>query len=91
MERSKENENNIEDVFDGLLYKRHFNSQGFFHGTTQDRLDKEIHLSFQLNTDGVAIFKSNKTSMWPVYLVINELHPKLRLVPVVPFRTCSAK
>ena len=26
-----------------------------------------------MNTDGVAIFKSSKVSMWPVYLLINEL------------------
>ena len=36
-------------------------------------LDKENSLSFAFNTDGVPLFKSSKVSMWPVYLMINEL------------------
>ena len=31
-----------------------------------------------LNTDGVAIFRSSKTSVWPVWLVINELPKGMR-------------
>lgn len=30
-------------------------------------------VSFAMNTDGVAIFKSSNVSMWPVYLLVNEL------------------
>lgn len=76
--RVKRNINNIEDILDGDVYRQHFNPEGYFHGTEEERYGKEVHLSFQLNTDGVSIFKSNKTSLWPIYLVINELHPKLR-------------
>ena len=36
-------------------------------------LDKENSLSFAFNTDGIPLFKSSKVSMWPVYLMINEL------------------
>ena len=30
---------------------------------------------FLCNTDGVAIFKSSKCSLWPIWIVINELPP----------------
>jgi hypothetical protein len=36
------------------------------------------NISFTLNTDGVPIFKSSKFSIWPVYLMINELPFKMR-------------
>ena len=31
-----------------------------------------------MNTDGVAVFKSSKKSLWPIWLVINELPPNER-------------
>ncbi|XP_071796299.1 uncharacterized protein [Asterias amurensis] len=73
--RSKKSQENIEDVFDGNLYKEHFDN-GFFRG--QPHHADEVHISMQLNTDGVSIFESSKFSVWPVFVVINELHPKLR-------------
>ena len=33
------------------------------------------NILFGLNTDGAAIFKSSKLSIWPVFLMINELPP----------------
>lgn len=54
----------ISDVYDGSIYKNLFN-KGF--------LNDPNSLSFGFNTDGVPIFKSSKVSMWPVYLLINEL------------------
>ena len=41
-----------------------------------------VNISLTLNTDGVAIFKSSKNSLWPVWLVINELPPTERYVHV---------
>lgn len=38
-------------------------------------MDKENNLSFAFNTDGVPLFKSSKVSMWPVYILVNELPP----------------
>mgnify|MGYP006940050713 CR=1 FL=1 len=35
------------------------------------------NLSFILNTDGVAMFKSGSQQLWPVYVIINELHPEV--------------
>lgn len=46
---------NIEDVFDGKLYKKHFDDRGFFHGTSSECMQDELHISLQVNTDGVAI------------------------------------
>ena len=80
MERTKKQNANIEDVFDGNLYKKHFNGRGFFHGTQDDCMQTELHLSFQVNTDGVAIFRSSKFSLWPIYFTINELPPDSRYV-----------
>lgn len=67
----------IDDVYDGSLYKEHFNKNGYFHGSLEDGLH-ELHLSMQINTDGVNIFKSSKFGVWPIYAVINELPPEHR-------------
>ncbi|XP_071478605.1 uncharacterized protein [Diadema antillarum] len=55
---------NLCDVYDGSIYKNLF--QGGI-------LNSPNNISFAMNTDGVSIFKSSKVSMWPVYLLINEL------------------
>ena len=61
---------NIEDVYDGFIYKQLTSNDG--------PLSKPCNVSFTLNTDGVPIFKSSKMSAWPVYLMINELPYKYR-------------
>ncbi|KAJ7370541.1 hypothetical protein OS493_031827, partial [Desmophyllum pertusum] len=75
VERRKKRKGNIEDVFDGKLYKKHFDDRGFFHGTPEDCMQDELHISLQVNTDGVAIFRSSKFSLWPIYFTVNELPP----------------
>lgn len=61
----QENEGNtIKDVYDGTNYREAFR-KGF--------LSDPNSISFSLNTDGVQIFKSSMVSMWPVYMLINEL------------------
>ena len=45
-------------------------------------LSQPTHISFQLNTDGVALFKSSKVNFWPVWLVISEL-PKARMLVII--------
>ena len=37
------------------------------------------NVSFLMNTDGVPVFKSSKVSIWPLYLVINELNYSKRM------------
>ena len=50
-------------------------------------------VSFTLNTDGVALYRSSKKSLWPVWLVINELPPSERYKPIytVHIRTSVCK
>lgn len=76
--RKKSHPDAIEDIQDGLLYRKHFGKDGYFKSTSNEKKRKEIHVSFQINTDGVAIFRSSKYSIWPVYLVVNELPPNSR-------------
>jgi hypothetical protein len=63
---------NIEDIYDGKIYK----SMSADGGPLSE--SHPYNISFTLNTDGVPIFKSSKFSIWPVYLMINELPFKLR-------------
>ena len=76
--RKKKCKHNIEDIFDGALYKNHFDSKGYFYGTSTAARRKEIHLSLMVNTDGVSIFRSSNFGLWPLYFVINELPPEKR-------------
>ncbi len=57
------------DVYDGSSYRKLYDN-GF--------LKEKNNISFAFNTDGVAIFKSSPVSMWPVYLLVNELPLKQR-------------
>lgn len=41
---------------------------------------RQFHLSLQVNTDGVAVFRSSKFSIWPVYFIVNELPPNCRYI-----------
>lgn len=62
--REKKRKNNVEDIYDGQLYKKL---------TNEGILSSPDNVSFLMNTDGVPVFKSSKVSIWPLYLVINEL------------------
>lgn len=55
----------LSDIYDGVLNKRLFQNYGV--------LTSPNYLSFSLNTDGAPLFKSSNISIWPVYLLINEL------------------
>lgn len=60
------------DVYDGDLYKSYYEKEG--------PLSKQENVSFTFNTDGAPVFKSSKISVWPLFLVINELPYKLRML-----------
>ena len=62
--RKKKVKDNIEDVYDGKLYKE-LSAKGV--------LSSGDNISFLMNTDGVPVFKSSKVSIWPLYYIINEL------------------
>ena len=59
----------LSDICDGQEYKRH---RLFF--------SRPGNVSFLLNTDGLALFHSSKKSLWPIWLVMNELPPNERYV-----------
>ncbi|KAE8738853.1 hypothetical protein FOCC_FOCC015657 [Frankliniella occidentalis] len=66
--RVKMNPNNLEDIFDGSVYKK----------AMQDLSSEKYNISFMWNTDGVCLYDSSKLQLWPLYLVINELPPEKR-------------
>ena len=60
----------ISDIVDGAEYKKLKENDGF--------LTNKSNVTLSLFTDGIPLFQSSKVSLWPVYLVINELPPKQR-------------
>ena len=69
--RRKKDEHNIEDIYDGELYRKHSGVDGI--------LSNEKNISLMWNTDGIPVFKSSKFSLWPLYFIINELPYKERI------------
>lgn len=69
-------ENKVDDcigeLYDGSLYREKFENR--FATNSQN-----VNVSFTWCTDGVPMFKSSKTSIWPFYLRINELPFSLRV------------
>lgn len=63
--RQKLSPENIEDIYDGIIYKD-LSKPGCF-------LSNRRNISLSWYTDGVKGFKTSKFSFWPFYLVINEL------------------
>lgn len=64
--------NIIADVYEGKIY----NAYSTNVGPLSEKFPNNIF--FVLNTDGVAIFKSSKFSLWSIYLMINKLPYKNR-------------
>ena len=66
---------NLRDIYSGSVYKKLLKPGGFLGS------DHPLNLSFSFYTDGVNPFKSSqKQNLWPIFLMINELPPELRLV-----------
>lgn len=70
--RKKQVNDNIEDIYDGDQYKKHFGKDGFLKNCN--------NISFFWYTDGIPLFKSSKFSIWPMYFVINELPYEKRIL-----------
>ena len=70
--RFNRSENSHTDIYDGSLY-RAFSKVGSFLSYPQS-------ISFLWNTDGIPVFKSTKSSLWPMLYTINELpfHDRVR-------------
>ena len=62
----------IKDVDGGDKYKdlKEFTSKG-------------NNITLTVNTDGIQIFKSSSVSMWPIWIVINELPITMRYVATI--------
>lgn len=69
----KSSPDNIDDIYDGSVYKGMMNNGGF--------LSNPNNISCMRYSDGVKVFKSSKFSIWPFCLVINELCFKKRSQP----------
>ena len=64
-------DDSFQDIYDGELYKQCASNKGVISD----------FLTFTWNTDGVPLFKSSKTSMWPFFVCINELPFRIRRKP----------
>ena len=69
-----ETSDEISDITDGEMYQTLVRS---------GLLSNPDNLSITWNTDGIPVFKSSKSSMWPVLCMINELPFKMRKDNVV--------
>ena len=59
------------EIYDSALNKKLSGKGGL--------LSCSDNVSFLMNTDGAPVFKSSKVSIWPLYLVINELNYSKRI------------
>jgi hypothetical protein len=57
------------DIMDGDLYRNLLKPLGF--------LANRHNLSMMFSTDGVHVFKASHDEIWPLLVVINELHPSI--------------
>ena len=63
----------IQDIYDGEEYSKFTGPGGFLSS------HHPANVSLLINTDGVQLFRSSVTSsMWPIWLVINELPASVR-------------
>lgn len=58
----------LTDIKDGRLYKQLLNQPNI-----KKLIDNNAAYTFTLNTDGISFCEKSKLTMWPIYLVINEI------------------
>lgn len=68
--RQKKNEDALEQIYDGKMYKKYTGEGGL--------LSSRYNFSYTFNSDGCQAFNSSNLSVWPIYITIHELPPKLR-------------
>ena len=71
--RFNRNRKSCKDIYDGNIYNQLFENNG--------PLSEAENLSFVSNTDGAPVFKSSSISIWPLFLSINELDIRRRMMP----------
>ena len=62
-----EKQHQLNDVYDGVKYKE-----------LMSNTNNQYDLSYVFNTDGFQYTNSSKVSLWPIYVTIMELPPRLR-------------
>ena len=62
----------IKDIQDGTVIKNLMKPGGF--------LSVPEHLGLIINTDGVQTFNASKHSIWPIYLMVSNLPPDVRIL-----------
>ena len=70
-----DNKNLTDDLFDitdGSIYKKLLESENGYLFASKKAF------TFSLNTDGISPYKKSKLTIWPVFLVINELPLEVR-------------
>ena len=72
-QRPKPNNDFVTDVIDGAIY------QDFLNKENPDG-QKDCY-TFTLNTDGINLCEKSNLSIWPVYLVVNEIAIEERFMP----------
>ena len=65
------NPDHLDDIQNGMVYQS-LMAPGKFLSFIE-------HIGLILNTDGVAVYKSSKFSLWPIYLALANLPPHLRM------------
>lgn len=67
--------NCIKDIYDGKCYRK-FVSQ-------LSKKDRNKYATVTFNTDGAPLFCSSSYSIWPIFLMVNELPMKIRCKEVI--------
>ena len=70
----KEDANNIEDVYDGKLYKERFGANGFFTGTLDEAKEDKMHVSLEINMDKVYLFSSHFFCQWIASTLFHNIY-----------------
>lgn len=65
----KREENFISDIHDGYILKK-----------IESEFRHSFNLSLTLNTDGAKVFQSSTKALWPMQLIQNYLHPRIRFL-----------
>lgn len=71
MFKRRHKKNRLKDIYDGKMYRR------FVRNLNDD--DKHSYATMTFNTDGASVFESTNASIWPVYLMPNEIPIEARL------------
>ena len=68
--RLKKNDEALKDVYDGIMYKKYMS----FDSGLRD----PMNFSYTFNTDECQASDSSNVFIWPIYVMIHELPPKMR-------------